>query len=569
MDADVRRNVQRDEAVLAENLRCTLSGAQALAFEWLIAEGRICWDVAKSTAPGGSEFTSGDHYGPFRGLLDRESLRRLTTLLEEAYPANPAINLEFADGAGSARRWFEIAAVRMPGLDGRASKIKGIIRNTATARAADDHPAWFAERDDLTGHLNRTRLREELTNVINRATCKGEVHGYLVAAIDQLGIINQIHGYEAADEVIVTVAQRLDQALRASDLIGRTAGNKFGVVAKLRNESELAKVAARLHEAVNGKPIETTAGTVTATISIGAVLLPQHAESSTTAMGRAGEALDRAKGFGRNGFAVYTPSLQRESARRRLAAAGDEIVSALEQDRVLLAYQPIINAKSRTPELYECLLRVRQPDGSLIAAKDFIPAAEALGLVHKLDRRALELAINELYRNNSIQLAINVSATTAGDRGWLISFINYVRDNRRVAPRLTVELTETAALHLFEENARFVTRLRDLGCRVAIDDFGAGHTSFRSLHQLRVDAVKIDGMYVEHLAASQDNQLFVRTLAELARNLRLETVAEWVTSEEDAQLLESYGIGFFQGHHFGRPEVCPPWSRQKPVTVAA
>jgi EAL domain-containing protein (putative c-di-GMP-specific phosphodiesterase class I) len=166
-------------------------------------------------------------------------------------------------------------------------------------------------------------------------------------------------------------------------------------------------------------------------------------------------------------------------------------------------------------------------------------------------------------------LAINVSATTASDRAWLISFINYVREHRNVAPRLTVELTETAALDLFEENARFITRLRDIGCRVAIDDFGAGHTSFRSLHQLRVDAVKIDGMYVEHLAQSSENQLFVRTLAELARNLRLETVAEWVTSEQDAAILENYGIDFFQGHYFGRPDVYPPWGKTKPVIAAA
>jgi EAL domain-containing protein (putative c-di-GMP-specific phosphodiesterase class I) len=132
-----------------------------------------------------------------------------------------------------------------------------------------------------------------------------------------------------------------------------------------------------------------------------------------------------------------------------------------------------------------------------------------------------------------------------------------------------IELTETAALHCFEENARFISRLRDLGCKVAIDDFGAGHTSFRSLHQMRVDIVKIDGMYVEHLSQSAENQLFVRTLADLARNLRVETVAEWVSSEQDAALLDQYGIDYFQGHHFGRPEIFPSWSAQTPVIAAA
>ena len=218
----------------------------------------------------------------------------------------------------------------------------------------------------------------------------------------------------------------------------------------------------------------------------------------------------------------------------------DEITAALKDGRVLFAYQPVVGAKSRVAHWHECLLRIERPDGTLLPAKDFIPAAEALGLVRLLDRRALELAVAQLYRNTSLKLAINVSGTTASDRSWLISFLNYVREHRRIAPRLTVELTETAALNGFEENARFVTRLRDAGCRVAIDDFGAGHTSFRSLQQLRVDTVKIDGMYVEHLS-----------------------------SEQDALLLDSFGIDYFQGHHFGRPEIYPSWMSADAAIAAA
>jgi EAL domain-containing protein (putative c-di-GMP-specific phosphodiesterase class I) len=156
---------------------------------------------------------------------------------------------------------------------------------------------------------------------------------------------------------------------------------------------------------------------------------------------------------------------------------------------------------------------------------------------------------------------MNVSGTTAGDPSWLQSFINYVRENRAVAERMTVELTETAALQAFEENARFVSRLRDMGCRVAIDDFGAGYTSFRNLQMLRVDTVKIDGSYVKGLESSPDNQIFVRTLVELARNFKLKTVAEWVSSDGEAALLESFGIDYFQGFHFGEPVLEPDWSK--------
>ncbi len=562
-------NIASPRAELPEDLRHALFGAQAIAFDWSVREGRICWDAPNPDRSDSADFGSKDRYGPFRMLLDRAALRRLKTLIEETFPQNPAFILQFPDGTGSTRHWFEMAAVRIQGADGSAEKVKGVIRNTGTGREASDQMTWLATRDDLTGHLNRMALQDELSEYIERAARNGEMHAYLVAAIDQLGIINQVHGHDAADEVIASTGKRLGQALRMSDLIGRTAGNKFGILVKLGSEGELARIVSRLHTAVNGKTVETRHGAVLATVSIGAVFTPQHAGNGTEAMRRAEEALEKAKTFGRNGFAVFAPSAHRESQRRRLIAAGDEIINALEEDRVVLAYQPIIHAKSRLRAFDECLLRIQRKDGSLVCAKDFIPAAETLGMVRMLDKRALELAIAELYRSNDLKLAINVSATTAGDRSWLISFINYVREHRKVADRLTVELTETAALHCFEETARFMTRLRDVGCRIAIDDFGAGHTSFRSLYELRFDAVKIDGMYVQNLSESPENQLFVRTLAELARNLKLETVAEWVGCEEDAALLESYGIDFFQGFYFGRPEIQPAWSRLGPVNAAA
>jgi EAL domain-containing protein (putative c-di-GMP-specific phosphodiesterase class I) len=300
---------------------------------------------------------------------------------------------------------------------------------------------------------------------------------------------------------------------------------------------------------------------------VGAVWLPQGTATSQEAMLRAEEALERAKGMGRNGFAVYCGSEHRESQRRRLINIGDDIMSALADQRLLLAYQPIVGARSRKAEHHECLLRMRRKDGTIAPAGAFIPASETLGLVRLLDRRALEIAVAQLYRHPLIKLSINVSGTTAGDHSWLQSFINYVRENREVAERMTVELTETAALQGFEENARFVTRLRDMGCRVAIDDFGAGYTSFRNLHNLRVDMVKIDGEYVKNLSASPDNQLFVRTLVDLAKNFQLETVAEWVGSEQDAELLADFGVDYFQGYYFGEPVLSPAW--MEPEIVAA
>ncbi len=237
----------------------------------------------------------------------------------------------------------------------------------------------------------------------------------------------------------------------------------------------------------------------------------------------------------------------------------DEVMEALKEKRLKLAYQPIVSARGRKISHYECLLRLVKPDGSVLSAGHFVPAAEQMGIVHLVDRFSLESAIAQLKAHPGLTLAVNVSGTAASNPAWLQSFVDYVRAERAVASRLIVELTETAALHHFEENARFVSQLRELDVRVAIDDFGAGYTSFRNLQMLHVDTVKIDGSYVKELSQSPENQVFVRTLVGLARNFDIKTVAEWVGSDEDAALLQSFGVDYFQGFHFGEPVMDPNW----------
>jgi EAL domain-containing protein (putative c-di-GMP-specific phosphodiesterase class I) len=291
------------------------------------------------------------------------------------------------------------------------------------------------------------------------------------------------------------------------------------------------------------------------------VWLPSAASSSQEAMLRAEQALNQARVGGRDGFAAYQPSPSRETFRLRQMAIADEVVQALKEGRLKLAYQPIVQAKSRKVSHYECLLRISRPDGSILTAGHFVPAAEQMGIVHMIDRFALETAVARLKAHPAIALAVNVSGTAASDPVWLQSFIDYVDGSRDVARRLIVELTETAALHHFEENARFVSQLRQLGARVAIDDFGAGYTSFRNLQMLHVDTVKIDGSYVTDLSRSPENQVFVRTLVDLAKNFDIGTVAEWVGSDADASLLQSSGVDYFQGFHFGEPLINPEWDR--------
>jgi EAL domain-containing protein (putative c-di-GMP-specific phosphodiesterase class I) len=301
---------------------------------------------------------------------------------------------------------------------------------------------------------------------------------------------------------------------------------------------------------------------VATTVSVGAVLLPEHAASAQAAIGRGLQALDFARTRPNDHFALYQHSERRESERRRAVAMADEVVRALNERRMMLALQPIVTSKSREPELYECLLRMQRPDGTILPARDFIPVAEQFGLIRLVDFRVLELAAELLRDLPHVNLALNVSAATAGDDQWLAGLEALVAKDRSLAGRLTVEITETAAIADVQETIRFVKALKALGCRVALDDFGAGYTSFRSLRMLGVDMVKIDGSFIQNLGDQAEDELFVRTLIELARGFGITTVGEWVADERTARLLEKAGVAYMQGYLFGAPELAPPSGRE-------
>lgn len=548
----------------AERLRLAARAAAETAFDWTISDDRIVWDGATEIL---SPYTNPDIVrggSGFRNWIGAHGRERIDSILGDA--AGAVFDFEFQATSAMGTAWFEVRGAAVSGPQGVPERIAGIVRLVTERKLHAQRLTYLATRDELTGHLNRTTLRSELGRAIEQARKDERQCAYLVAAVDRLAIINEAYGFGAADEAIVAVSERLAVSLRAGDLIGRIAGNKLGIVLSPCSEEEMCAIAARLRDVVRSEVISTRRGAVSATISVGAVLLPSSASSGQEAMLRAEEALDRARGGGRDGFSVYAPSPQREMARLRLMSVADEVAAALNENRLVFAYQPIVSAASRVPVHHECLLRLVRSDGTVLQAGQFIPAAEQLGLVRQVDRRALEMAVAELQAFPDISLAVNVSGTIASDRCWLESFAHYVRMNRHVAPRLVIELTETAALNDFEEGTRFISNVREMGCKVAIDDFGAGFTSFRNLKMLRVDIVKIDGAFIRGLAASRENQIFVRTLVELAKHFRLETVAEWVGSQEEVELLESLGVDYFQGFHCGEPAMRPAWRNRQSGT---
>ena len=324
-------------------------------------------------------------------------------------------------GRDDARLWIEDTGRWFAGHDGRPLRAHGVLRVINARHEADQRLAYLSRFDALTGQMNRPHLTEMLDQVIDNAKRYRTSLGFLLAGIDNLGIINEAYGFEVADEVIVAVARRIRSRMRGGDGLGRYSGNKFGIIINKCDLADMPAAAQRFLEAVSEEVVPTQVGPIAARISIGGVLAPRHARNGVEAMNRAQEALGQCKVSRPGGFLAFAPSSAREEARRENARLTDEIVSALNEQRIVLAYEPIVDATSRADALCECLVRLRHADGTIMPAGSIVPISEKLGLVRLIDHRVLELAIAELVRNPGAHCSINLSAATAADQDWLTS----------------------------------------------------------------------------------------------------------------------------------------------------
>jgi diguanylate cyclase (GGDEF)-like protein len=455
--------------------------------------------------------------------------------------------------------WIEETGCWFAGPDGRPARAHGIVRINNERHVRDEQLLRLSRNDPLTGELNRTHLIAALAEAIEEAHRYRGNSAFMLIGIDHLARINDAFGFDVADAVILEVARRIRSRLRGGDVLGRFSGNKFGLVLKNCTVEDMNVAAERLLAGVRDEIVPTRSGPVSVTASIGAVNVPRHARSTEEAVNRAHETLDAAKRRRAGSFSIWRPNVERDAQRRVNIRVTDEIVTALNERRIVMAYEPVVTTVSRETAFYECMVRMEHDDGRVLLAPDIVPVAERLGLIRLVDHRVLELVVAELADAPDVTLSLNISPDTTMDPDWWTSIESLMRANPGVAERLIVEITETVAIHDIDDLRSFVRRLKNLGSRIAIDDFGAGHTSFRNLRKLGVDILKIDGAFVQKIVRSADDRAFVQTLIDLARRLSIETVAEWVQDEEAANLLREWGCGYIQGRLIGLASAERPW----------
>ncbi len=564
--APVQAKGPRRQPAAVDTLRALVAAGET-AYHWTMADDFLTWSGNTEAVLGceASKLESGKKYASF---LDIENLtsRYDTVMRSQARDSGEGVpfRIEYcfkSDGRSQEKSvWVEDQGRWYAGPDGRPQTVFGTVRRIDDRFMRDQHLNFIGNCDPLTGMMNRGRLTEALGEAITVANQEQNSCAFAIAAVNNLAIVNDSYGFEVADEVIVAMGQRLRQVLRSGDGIARYSGGKFGIILNNCSEAELQNALDRFLAVARDNVIETAHGPVWGMLSIGAICLPGQIDNANVATARAEEALNEARRQPSDTFVIYKPSERRSEERKLNARCATEIVHCLKTDRFKLAFQPLVCAKTGDVALHEALLRMSDGEhGELIAASHLIPVSERLGLVRLIDRAVTQMAINTLHSYPDANLSMNISGTTATDPRWYNQLLEMIAGNAEIAHRLTVEITETVALSDIAATRQYVERLRTIGCSVAIDDFGAGYTSFRNLRDLPVTMIKLDGHFCQNIKGNNDNEYIIRSLIDLAGKFNLKTVAEWVENEEDSDVLKSWGIDYLQGNFFGEASVAPPW----------
>ena len=442
------------------------------------------------------------------------------------------------------------------------------VNDVAARREADtqllerhqqlDH---LAHHDQLTGLPNRLYLAAHLPGAIEEAKKAGTMLAVLFLDLDRFKHINDSRGHETGDKLLKTVAQRVRSTVRTQDVVIRMGGDEFVVILKgVKETGQVSETAERINQAL-GAPMVVDGRTLVTTVSIGVALYPHDGLDMGELLRHSDSAMYQAKDRGRNNFQVFSPVMDRRLKERM--AIESSLRTALQSKQLDVHYQPIVNIESQSVVALEALLRWKHPTHGYVRPERFMGIAEETGLMVPIGDFVLQRAVEDAVRWREagatlVPIAFNVSAVQLQRSNLAESISRLTRQHGLEPSLLQVELTEGAVFE--RRDARnpdasqdAVASLRELGVRIAIDDFGVGYSSLSYLKRWRVDALKIDRSFVRDLVTDESDLAIVSAIIAMARHLHIEVVAEGVEGWQQLEKLRQLGCGFAQGHLFARP----------------
>jgi diguanylate cyclase (GGDEF)-like protein/PAS domain S-box-containing protein len=436
-----------------------------------------------------------------------------------------------------------------------------IYEDITRERQTAEQLVYLAERDALTGLYNRHHFQQELMRALleaerNRARC-----AVMFFDLDEFKTINDSYGHRAGDALLIRVAAEINSLVRKNEVLARLGGDEFAILLPTVQSNEAEALAERIVRAVAQIPFRFEGQSLRLTTSLGIAYFPAHAADADELVARADIAMYQAKEAGKNAWRVYRADLDADLEMRARLSWGERISNALERGLLRLHFQGVYHARDGGLSHLEALLRMadeQNPD-VLIMPGHFIPVAEKNGRIVDIDRWVIREVLQLLAMNPRIPaIAVNLSGRSLSEP----DLPNFIADALRASGvnprRLIVEITETAAVSDLHDAQRLIEALHQLGCGVCLDDFGVGFASFAYLKHLRVDTIKIDGLFIRDLYVDTDNQIFVRAMVDVARGLGKTVVAEYVEDGRVLALLNQFGVDLVQGYHLDRPSADHP-----------
>ncbi|MEJ2200583.1 MAG: EAL domain-containing protein, partial [Desulfuromonadaceae bacterium] len=414
--------------------------------------------------------------------------------------------------------------------------------------------------DPLTGLFNRHYFNYSLNQMAALSARGGGKHALLYLDLDHFKVVNDSFGHDHGDVVLKQIATLLSKRVRRSDVLCRIGGDEYAVLLANTELHQACEIANEFRQTIQTLQCRIEGHFAEICCSVGVSQINGSAPRAEEYMKQADIALYVAKDRGRNRVHVYNSRDRESGDLRRNLEWVRKVRQAIASDCLKFHFQPILHIASGEIGHYEALIRLDLPDHGEVLPMAFIPALEATGEMHLIDHWVILNAIRLLGRYPSLKrLAINLSAHAFNDSEFIPRVEKALREEGVEPNRVIFELTESASLANVSVTRDMIAQLQALGCAFSVDDFGTGFSTFSYLKQFSANSVKIDGSFILNLAGDSVNQALVRSIHEVARTLGKETIAEFVETEEDLNVLRDMGIDYAQGYFIGRPEPLSSW----------
>ena len=451
--------------------------------------------------------------------------------------------------------------------------IADALNTTVSALRERDKKLWrMANHDPLTGLINRHRFSELLDEEIDRIAADGTMSALLFIDLDQFKYVNDTVGHAAGDRLLKSVARRLQDGVRETDIVSRFGGDEFLLLISKISKKDVDSICNELVKRMREYRFLESGSSFTVPCSIGVALINDDHCTATDLLAQADMACHYAKAQGRNRFHFFKAS---GSEMRQMVAEinwSQQIEAALREDLFVLRYQPIVDVHTGEPVFHEVLLRLQPKHGKIILPSAFLPAANRFGLMAEIDEWVICNALEKLGEFRSwygdVRFTLNVSGNFFETPHLLQCLEDSLKSNEVPLEAVVLEITEQVAIANMAGASRQIADMADLGLKFAIDDFGAGYSSYNYLKTLPVHYIKIDGTFITGLVGDEVDQTIVSSISQIAQATDKKTIAEHVQDYRTLDVLRDLGVDYAQGYFLGKPSTSLKRERA-PVSLAS